>query len=194
MITYNEEKFAELVLYIAAKCEGHERFGATKLNKILFFADFWAYLSRGKPITGAVYQKLKFGPAPKRLLPVQERLIASQSAAKQEAPRVTAAFSRSSPGASYVEKRLIALRRPHLDMFEAQEIAIVDEIIERLRNADAVEVSDGSHEFPGWQLAELNEEIPYFTAHLPREQPALAPEDEEWARRVGRSFTESARA
>lgn len=185
MIAYNEEKFAELVLYIAAKCERHERFGGTKLNKILFYADFWAYLARGKPITGAVYQKLQYGPAPKRLIPVQEGLVAAGAAAKKEEVRF---------GARYVEKRLVALRRPRLSLFEAEEIAIVDEVIDKLRRQSAAEVSDGSHELLGWQLAELNEEIPYFTAYLPRKQPALSAYDMEWARAISQPFMRHAQA
>ena len=34
------DKFRELILYIAQESEGDPNFGATKLNKILFFCDF----------------------------------------------------------------------------------------------------------------------------------------------------------
>lgn len=39
-----DRRLAELILYIAEKCERDPNFGATKLNKILTFADFSAYL------------------------------------------------------------------------------------------------------------------------------------------------------
>jgi len=68
---YNEEKLAELILYVCHKSEADERFGATKLNKILFYSDFAAYRQLGQPITGADYQNLEEGPAPRKLPPIR---------------------------------------------------------------------------------------------------------------------------
>ncbi len=50
-------KLRELVLYLATLSEGDATFGKVKLNKLLFYADFNAYLKFGKPITGHEYQK-----------------------------------------------------------------------------------------------------------------------------------------
>ena len=44
---YNERKFKELVLYVAHRCGLDPNFGAVKLNKELFFSDFWAYAEFG---------------------------------------------------------------------------------------------------------------------------------------------------
>ena len=70
----DEQKLRELILLIARSSERDEHFGATKLNKILFYSDFWAYRKLGRSITGEVYRKLEHGPAPKRLLPVVRRM------------------------------------------------------------------------------------------------------------------------
>ena len=72
----DDEKFKELVLYIARKSECDPRFGATKLNKLLFFSDFLAFKRLGSPITGQTYFKLDHGPAPRRMLPLKERMQA----------------------------------------------------------------------------------------------------------------------
>ena len=61
---FEPDKFRELIVYICKKSEGDPTFGAVKLNKILYYADFAAYRILGKPITGAQYQKLREGPAP----------------------------------------------------------------------------------------------------------------------------------
>src|SRR5438045_3058966 len=99
---YDEKKLGELMLYIARKSENHELFGSVKLNKILFFSDFAAYSRYGKAITGAEYRRLDLGPAPKRLVPVREKLEADRSA-----------FLRTTPTYDGLEqKRLIALREP----------------------------------------------------------------------------------
>ena len=50
-----DKKLKELVLYIAQKSEDDPSFGATKLNKILFAADFYFFGQTGRSITGASY-------------------------------------------------------------------------------------------------------------------------------------------
>ena len=52
MPEYDERKLKELILYVADRCEADPTFGAIKLNKTLFYADFLAFASTGKPITG----------------------------------------------------------------------------------------------------------------------------------------------
>ncbi len=70
----NEKRFGELLLYISKKCASDPKFGATKLNKILFYSDFLAYAQLGNSITGCEYQKLPHGPVPKRILAVRAAL------------------------------------------------------------------------------------------------------------------------
>src|SRR5687768_11986209 len=72
---YDEAKFTEMVLYVAARLRDDRSGGATKLNKVLYFADFAHVRRHGRPISGADYQKLPQGPAPRRLKPVRQRLV-----------------------------------------------------------------------------------------------------------------------
>ena len=74
-MTPDDRKLEELIVYIATKCEGDPSFGATKLNKMLFFSDFTAFAMRGDAITGHDYMRLENGPAPRRFLPIRNRLI-----------------------------------------------------------------------------------------------------------------------
>ena len=74
---YDEDKFRELILYIAHKCSDNPGFGDTRLNKVLFFSDAFALQYLGEPVTGARYQKLKYGPAPRALLPVRREMEAA---------------------------------------------------------------------------------------------------------------------
>lgn len=167
------------MLYVAAKCETHRRFGATKLNKILFFADFAAYEQRGKSITGAAYQRLPAGPAPVELKPAEAELVQSQRAVVRTAPI---------PGWSHPEKRLVALKPPDLSLFDGEEIAIVDAVIDDLEDATAADVSEMTHRLPGWQLAKDGEEIPYFTAFLPAERLPLTDAERKRAEEVVARF------
>src|SRR5687767_11846412 len=78
---FNQAKFDELVLYVALRSADDSTYGATKLNKILFYSDFFFYAKCGESITGAEYQKLERGPAPRQMKPAEARLVASGAAA-----------------------------------------------------------------------------------------------------------------
>jgi len=158
---FDASKFKELVLYVAEKSADDPSFGATKLNKTLFFSDFYAYGELGKPMTGATYQKLDRGPAPRELPSIQQQLQEEGAAA---------VFERSH--FNYLQKRLLPLRPADLSQFSPQEVALVDEVIEALKYHTALEVSRVSHaKVLGWQLAGEREEIPYQSVFLSSEPP-----------------------
>lgn len=151
----DEEKLVELTLYVAQRCEGDERFGADKLNKILFYADFLAYALHGRSITNHPYRRLPSGPAPKYLVPVREKMKERGVLAIQKRRY----FDKE-------QERPIALREPDLESFSGAEIAIVDDVVDRLWDKDAAEASELSHRFEGWELAEDGEDIPYETVFV----------------------------
>jgi len=146
----NDAKLKELILFICQRSEGDGPFGATKLNKLLFFSDFLAYRKFGKSITGHSYQKLNNGPAPRALVPIREQL---------EDEGAIALAKRDYHG--YTQKRVLALREADLQEFSAAEIALITELIDEYWGKTATHLSDLSHEFRGWQLAEDGEDIPY---------------------------------
>src|SRR5713226_8962653 len=65
----NLAKFKALVHYICWRCADPTKLGAAKLNKVLWRADFKAYLELGEPVTGATYVKRQYGPVPFSILP-----------------------------------------------------------------------------------------------------------------------------
>lgn len=149
-----DRRLAELILYLAEKCERDPSFGATKLNKILAFADFSAYFKTGKPITGAEYMRLPQGPVPRRLRPVRDTLEADHAIAM----RVVSV-------GKYQQQRVVPLRSPDLSIFTAAEIAAVDEIVDIFWNHTAKDVSEFSHGI-AWQVAGDKSSIPYEAAFL----------------------------
>jgi hypothetical protein len=151
----DERKLGELILYVAKRLLEDPRGGAIKMNKILFAAEYAAVRTYGSPITGVPYQKLKLGPAPRRLLPVRDALIADGSAELRND--------------WYMGKRLdrvVPLRDPDMDAFRDEEIKIVDQAIESLWDKNGMEASDESHREMGWRMTELGETIPYEAAFL----------------------------
>jgi hypothetical protein len=61
-------------------------------------------------------------------------------------------------------QRLVPLREPDLSVFDADELATIDNVLSDLAGLTAKQVSDLSHEERGWILAEERETIPYFMA------------------------------
>lgn len=147
-------RLRELILYIANKCEFDSTFSAVKLNKILYFADFRAYLRLGEPITGVAYIKLDHGPVPEHFDTVWKKMEDSSEIVIK--PREYH---------GHVQRRLIALREANLNLFKPQEIALLDQVIEELREKTAASVSRQSHG-KAWQLAGYGERIPYNAAFL----------------------------
>lgn len=164
-LRFNAKKFRELILYLASKHEEEQLWGATKLNKCLFYSDFMAYERFGQPITGAAYLALERGPAPKAMMPVQKEMLESGEIAVQ---------------AKGAQHRIVALRDPDLSEFSAEEIALVDHVVERTRGATADTLSEHSHGFLGWMAARAEAiatgkqvVIPYSTVFV-----SSAPPDE----------------
>jgi antitoxin SocA-like protein len=150
------KKFKELILYICEKSAMDKSFGATKLNKILFFSDFWTYALLGNPITGVEYMKLPFGPAPRPLLPIRRQMEKDGELAIQE----------TNLDPEMARKRPINLRAANLSEFSGEEIAVVDNAIDFCRNATAQAVSRYSHSWHGWRAARDTETIPYETVFI----------------------------
>ena len=149
----DDRKLRELILYISQRCEGDETFGATKLNKLLFFADFLAYKRYGQAITWQDYQALAQGPCPRRLKPIRAAMERKGDLAVQKRPV-----------GPFVQERPVCLREPDLSCFTAKQIALVDELIQAWWGQTAAAISGQSHRFIGWQLAERGETIPYSVA------------------------------
>lgn len=161
----DDEKMRELIVYISDRCETDETFGAVKLNKILFLADFNAFLNLGTPITGHEYMALKNGPVPRRLLPLHAQLLEEGSISLKE---------RDFGG--YRQKKTLALRPANLKLFSAEEIDLVDRIIENTRNKSGAELIEMFHAFLGWKLAIAEGErtsIPYSVGLVSDRAPSL---------------------
>lgn len=151
--SYDEHKFTELVLHVAARLQDDHSGGATKLNKVLFFADFAHVRRTGVPITGAEYQKLEHGPAARRLRPVRDRLVAIGDAELLDEEFL-----------GYRQHRLVPRRHADLTAFSEDEVATIDKVFADLVGLSARQVSDLSHEEAGWRLVEFGETIPYEAA------------------------------
>lgn len=158
---FDSRKFKELMLYFSQRGlnEGLA-VGSTKLNKLLFFADFRSYERRGAPITGARYQKLKWGPAARALLPLRNELIAAHEAEFRAGSEED------------LNDVLLPVGQPSLLNLSEEDRRIADEVFDELRPYTAVGASDYSHlKSAGWKVVELQEDIPYESAFVTTDPP-----------------------
>lgn len=170
-----DRRLRELIIYISDKCEADPTYGATKLNKILFYSDFQSFLERRKPVTGEEYQRLEHGPAPRRLVPIRREMESAGDIVVRDG--------------KYHDKdqhRVIALRPADLGIFDGEDIAIVDRVIDELWGKTAKEVSHISHG-PWWKVCRDGQTIPYEFGFLTNEPltPADIDRTKEMARDLG---------
>ena len=156
----SDAKLRELILLISEWSQADSKFGAIKLNKLLFHADFSSFLTYGHPITGQEYFKLPQGPAPRRLKALTERMREAREFAWQDVPY----FGRT-------QKKPIALRAPNPAKFTGPEIDLIRKTVEKFWGMSATEISEQSHLFLGWKAAHLQETIPYSTGLVSRRSP-----------------------
>ena len=156
----NDAKLRELILLVSEWSQADPKFGAIKLNKLLFHADFSSFLTYGEPITGQEYFALPQGPAPRRLKPVTDQMTARNEFAWKEVQYY-----------GKPQKRPLALRAPDVSRFSGPQVQLIKRTVEKFWNLTATEISDQSHLFLGWKAAHLKETIPYSTALVSRRVP-----------------------
>ncbi len=151
----SQERLDELVLYVSFHLADSPNFGMVALNKALFFSEMLHYVEYGHAITGATYTRQRFGPTLHQMLPVIRRLEASHDA-----------VVRNVPVGTYTQKRLVAQREARSSLFDASELKTVNGVLNMCRNFTGTQLSEMSHNLPGWRLARDGEEIPFFTAFI----------------------------
>jgi hypothetical protein len=153
----NEEsrlRLRELMLFVADRCQGDPNFGVTKLNKILFYCDFFAFARLGKPITGIPYNELTYGPVP-----------TGAENARRKMEQDGDVFMSPQGYGPFRPKRMIPRRDADLTLFSGPEVALVDGIIEALSGATGSQLRDMSHG-KAWQAVGMHQVIPYEAVFL----------------------------
>jgi len=151
---FDRGKFKELALYIAWKCPP-EKLGAVKYNKVLYYSDMFRYVMTGQPITGATYRRRRLGPTTDQLLSALRELTREGGLAVSEVSFY-----------GFVKKEYRARRKPDMDVFNAEEISLVDDVIKFVcEDHTAAQISEFSHNL-AWEATEQDGVIPYFSAFL----------------------------
>ena len=171
-------KTRELLLYVADRLKDLPNYGATLLNKVLYFIDHTNYLVKGHPISNLGYVKQDFGPTPKpsQFLPLKKSLIDND-----EMTEIRSDFF------GLVQKKCLPKRKPNTDVFDKDEIILIDQVITVVATHNASSISEISHRFLAWKLAENMEELPFYTFLLTSKVPTE--NDLSWAKSEIEKYT-----
>lgn len=154
------DRLRELILYVCRLSEDDPSFGATKLNKLLFFIDFAAYKKFGESISRVEYVRLDNGPAPQVMQPLREEMVELGDMVIAERDYY-----------GHTQKKPYALREPRLSDFTADQVVIIQDVVKRYADRSARDLSEKSHEFVGWKYARTGHPIPYSAALLEDREP-----------------------
>lgn len=159
-----------LVHYVCARCDNPSKLGATKLNKVLWYSDVFAFAQFGKSVTGATYIKRQFGPVPRDIVEACARLQQSG-----------ALVQRVGNCNGYAQKQFIALSPADISVFSAEQISLVDSILDAIcSNHTATSISELSHDLV-WEVAAIGEEIPMAAAAFGGNVGEIDENDMSWA-------------
>ena len=166
---FDREKFKRLVHYVIWKAGKRDWFGATKLNKVLWFAESRVYVLTGKGITGATYVREKHGPVPRAMMLVRAEL-------EREGTVKTLWEGKL--------ERATATSAPDLSVFTADELKAVDWWIEHIATYHtAKSISDLSHDFT-WEIASMGQVLPMYAAFANRIREEPSQDALAWARKA----------
>jgi uncharacterized phage-associated protein len=143
-------KFIEVLLYILHRVGTKLNIGQTVLYKLLYFIDFDFYELYEEQLIGAVYIKNKHGPTP-----VAFREILSRMAEDEDIVELETEYH------GYKQTRYLPRRKPDLSIFRGHEIDLVNEVLDKLSNMNAAQISEYSHGDVPWLATEEGEIIEY---------------------------------
>jgi|ERR1700733_5878693 len=165
---FNSDKFGRALHYIVWKAGNRPGFGATKLNKVLWFADARVYVLHRGYMTGATYIREKHGPVPKQLVPIRTAL--------EKAGIIEVWTDRG-------QTRFRTKTRPDMSIFSADEMKAIDFWIDEIdKEHTAASISEKTHDY-GWDIAKMGEEIPLY-AFLAERVRHPEGDELEWARKA----------
>ena len=147
----NLEKFKEILLYILSKVGGKPNIGETVLYKLLYFIDFDYYEKYEEQLIGATYIKNHYGPTPVEFKDIVEDMIK-----RGEIVRVTSKYF------NHPQRKYLPVKNPDLTKLkDARELQHIDEVLARLSDKNAMELTEYSHEDIPWVIAKDNKPLDY---------------------------------
>ena len=152
MRAFSPVTLKEMVIFFASKSQGVLK---TKLNKLLWYADFLHYRLFSTSISGATYIHLPYGPVPENY----ERYLTKLTLEK-------AITIRSKEFGGYSGEIVEPNREIQTQSLPPTAVAVLDAVHERFRNYSSKDISTASHGELGYRETGQGEPISYDYARL----------------------------
>jgi len=146
----NLQKFKEVLLHILNKVGSKPNIGETVIYKLLYFIDFDFYEKYEEQLIGATYMKNQYGPTPIEFAKIVEQMIK-----KGEIEKVKSDYF------NYPQTKYLPRNKPDLTKFKASEIGLIDDVLNRLSEMNASQISAYSHSDVPWLTTGDGEVIEY---------------------------------
>ncbi len=146
----NVKKFKEVFLYILEKVGGKPSVGMTVIYKLLYFIDFDFYEKFEEQLIGARYIKNHYGPTP-----IEFKKVVEDMEKRGELEVVKSKYFQ------HDQTKYLPRRQADISLLNALEIKHVDEVLQRLSDKSATELSEYSHKDIPWITAKEGTIIPY---------------------------------
>lgn len=143
-------KLREMAVFFASQ---HDTW-RTKLNKLLFYADFLHFKRHGMAISGARYVNMQFGPVPADFYTLQAALV--DDASLDERPTAVGDCS----GTVFV-----ANRPPDRSLFSEAELQTLNDVAHTFDGWPASRIMEYSHQERAWKQTKDRETIDYGFAN-----------------------------
>lgn len=156
MIKLDEEKYKNVILFLAKNVGQGSVWGKKKMYKLLYFLDFDFFEKYEKPITGDVYHKLQMGPAPHYFDVIAHELV--------EKGQLKISKGKSGPGYNdaYVYR---ALQKPSLSVFNRKELGMLKRVVNKYGSKTGRQLENLTHKEAPYLAVEEGEEMPLELAH-----------------------------
>jgi transcriptional regulator with XRE-family HTH domain len=143
-------KLKEVLLYILNKVGSKPNIGETVIYKLLYFIDFDFYEKYEEQLIGATYIKNRYGPTPIEFKKIVDKMIQDGEIIRVQDRHY-----------KYPQKKYLPLREPNLEALNANELYIIDTVLNRLSDMSAVQISEYSHGDVPWLATKDGEAIEY---------------------------------
>lgn len=134
----NFDKFTEMVVFFTEKMQPWK----TKMNKLLFYADFGMYSKTGNSISGLQYRAIDLGPVPENFQGIFEYL-----AKNDDIDIHYSTFRNGGFGEQFIPN---PKRSFNPEKFTEQELKILEEVAARFKNYNSNRIINFSHREKGW--------------------------------------------
>ena len=132
----------------------------TKLNKLLFYADFKHFKEYALSITGARYAHIPFGPAPNDY-EIYYGALFSQKAIEF----IEEVYPPKYGGEPVVGEIIKTTKAPDLSLFSTSELRIMASVQEEFKDYNATEITDFSHKEVAFQATQNGRLMSYNYAN-----------------------------